>query len=264
MYLISRHGILIAYLILVHVFLALVVWKSDFLPRVKRKLEVAQGVHKASGHYESMLQYHLRMDGNVPNKAVVFIGDSLVQGLHTNAVACPSVNYGIGGDTTVGVLGRMPQYRSLLRASAVVLAIGFNDMNLRDNQGIIQNYRRILKTLPPDVPLVCSAVLPVNEAKLSTGSVSNARIRDLNAGLKALCQEDGRRLFLDIGGRLVDTKGDLSAAFQDGDGVHLNSAGNGIWIEELRVAVRNVRHDNPNDMSKGVKQTWIGAGRVGP
>jgi lysophospholipase L1-like esterase len=242
MRLIDRHGIQVAYLVLIHVFLALMLWKSDFLPQVARKLDVAQPVHRASDHYESMLQYHLRMDTNVPDKVVVFIGDSLTQGLYTDAAASPSVNYGIGGDTTVGVLRRLPHYRSLFRASAVVLAIGVNDMKSRDNWEIVQTYRRILQDLPPAVPVVCSAVLPVSEARFRPHrTVSNSRIRDLNTSLKKLCLEKDRRLFLDIGSKLVDTRGDLAAAFQDGDGVHLNSAGNGIWIGELRVAVRSVR-----------------------
>ncbi len=69
-----------------------------------------------------------------PDKSVVFVGDSLTQSLYVDAVARPSVNYGIGGDTTVGVLGRLPEYRSILCASAVVMAIGVVYMKFRDNQ----------------------------------------------------------------------------------------------------------------------------------
>ena len=103
------------------------------------------------------------MDGNVPDRSVVFIGDSLTQGLCSDAIACPSVNYGVGNDTTVGVLARLPEYQSLRCASAIVLAVGVNDIMFRDNQHIVQNYRRILASLPQSVPIVCSAVLPVNE-----------------------------------------------------------------------------------------------------
>jgi len=182
------------------------------------------------------------MDGNVPDGSVLFIGDSLVQGLCTDAVACPSVNYGIGQDTTIGVLTRLPQYRSLLRASALVLEIGANDMSRRDNQQIIENYRQILDAVPRSTPVVCSAVLPVNERLLSPPDESAiARIRDFNALLEALCSADLRCVFVDPANRLVDADGNLAAALQDGDGVHPNSDGNRIWIDELRAALQKAR-----------------------
>lgn len=189
-----------------------------------------------SEYYKRMLCYHVRMDGNVPDRSVVFIGDSLTQGLCSDAVSYPSVNYGIGGDTTVGVLTRLAEYRqSLRRASAVVLAIGVNDMKFRDNHQIVENYRRILQVLPEKVSVVCSAVLPVNEDIYSNPSiVNNARITDLNASLKVLCSTDLRCIFVDARRRLIDANGNLSTAFQDGDGIHLNAVGNRIWIEELR------------------------------
>lgn len=189
-----------------------------------------------------MLRYHLRMDGNVPDGAVVFVGDSLTQGLCADAVACPSVNYGIGSDTTVGVLERLPKYRCVSRASAVVLAIGSNDLDRRGDAEIIENFRRILAAVPQALPVVCSAVLPVNEPLLpASDRGANARISGLNAGLKALCEGDARCVFMDAGPRLVDSEGNLSTTLQDGDGVHLNCEGNRIWIEELRAAVRTAR-----------------------
>jgi len=78
-------------------------------------------------HYHQMVTFHSHMDGNVPDDSVIFIGDSLTQGLCVSAVACPSVNYGIGNDTTLGVLQRISQYESIQRAKVVVIAIGIND-----------------------------------------------------------------------------------------------------------------------------------------
>jgi hypothetical protein len=50
---------------------------------------------------------------------------------------------------------------------------------------------------------------------------------------------------VDIGSRLIDSTGNPSVTFQDADGVHLNSAGNRIWIEELRAVVKKARKDIP-------------------
>jgi lysophospholipase L1-like esterase len=237
--LIVRRATFIAYLLLVHGLLALMLWKSDFVSRVQRRLGPAREI---TDQYNQMLAYQANMDGNVPDKSVVFIGDSLTQALCTDGVTCPSVNYGIAGDTTVGVLARLPKYQCIRRASAVVLAIGVNDMKFRDNQQIIQNYTRILNALPQGMPVVCSAVLPIDEGIYAPRSVvKNARIAEFNGLLKTLCSRRSQCIFVDAGNKLADQTGNLSAAFQAGGGVHLNAAGNRIWIDELRKAIGIVR-----------------------
>jgi lysophospholipase L1-like esterase len=194
-------------------------------------------------HYQTMLQYHRRLDATVPAQAVVFLGDSLTLGLCTEAVACPSVNYGIGSDTTVGVLGRLPHYRdSLSKASAVVLAIGVNDLMFREGPELAQNYGRILQALPQGLRIVCSALLPIHEEIYRTTTrVNNRRIREVNQALRELSAKDPRCVFVDAGSQLVDAKGELKAEFQDGDGIHLNPAGNRIWIEALRSGLGQPR-----------------------
>ncbi len=237
-----RRTTLIAYVVLLHALFAIVLWKSDFLPRLERKLGWVERAEEITDHYRGMVQYHGRMDANVPDNAVIFIGDSLTQGLYVDAVARPSVNYGIGSDTTVGVLGRLGTYRSVYRASAVVLAIGAVDMRFRDNREIVRNYGRILAALPPHVAIVCSAVLPVHEAMMSPRPVTNARIRDLNLALGALCAGDARCVFVDAGKDLMDAGGQLSALVQVGDGIHLNSTGNRIWSDALRPVIERARN----------------------
>ena len=245
--LIMRRATFITYLVLVHGVLALVLWKSDFLLRVQRKLGGPPAVQEITDHYKRMLRYQVRMDENVPDRSVVFIGVSLIQGLCSDAVACPSVNYGVGSDTTVGVLARLPEYHSLRRASAVVLAIGVNDISFRDNQHIVHNYQRILDAIPQGVSIICSAVLPVNEPIYGPSEVNNVRILDLNTALKALSSRDARCVFVDVGSSLVDASGNLSAAFQDGDGIHLNGVGNRIWIDELRNAITKAQQKRSSD-----------------
>lgn len=204
-------------------------------------------------HYHRMLRYHRRMDAQVPEGAVVFLGDSLTQGLCTDGVAQPSVNYGIGSDTTVGVLGRLAAYSdSLGRASAVVLAIGVNDLLFRGNPEIVDNYRRILDALPAGLPVVCSALMPINVRTYAPGTpVSNARITALNRSLREACEARSHCIFVDPRGRLADDDGNLRASLEDGDGIHLNAAGNRIWAEVLREALLRVRRDREEAGSRG-------------
>ena len=233
------------YIILVHVILALVVVKSDFLARVGKRL----GLTQASGpeitdYFRSILVTHERMDATVPEGAVVFIGDSHTQGLCVDTVTTPSVNFGIGGDTTVGVLNRLGKYHCLERASVVVLAVGINDMRWRDNTEIVENYNRILKALPPKLPVVVNALFPVDAPTVENGNpqITNARIHDLNQALRGLCAAHPRCVFADAGAKLADQTGNLQKALQyRGDGIHLNSDGYRLWIDTLRNAIAEAK-----------------------
>jgi len=83
-----------------------------------------------------------------------------------------------------------------------------------------------------------SAALPIVERIYTPRSVvKNARIAEFNRLLKTLCLQHSQCIFVDAGNRLADQTGNLSAAFQAGGGIHLNAAGNRIWIGELRKAI---------------------------
>jgi lysophospholipase L1-like esterase len=239
-----KKRIAIIYLIGIHLLLALVLLKSDFLDRMQAKLGIQESglSTEITQHFHRMLRYHKRMDGNVPDGSVVFIGDSITQGLCVSAVACPSVNYGIGSDTTLGVLQRLPDYRSIDRASAVVLAIGINDMKRRSNEEIIENYQSIVGKIPKTTPIVFSAVLPLDEESREEWQGRNQdRTKRLNSSIQRLADTDSRVFFVDAGPLLVDASGNLADKFHDGDGVHLNSQGNAIWINALQDGIQRAQ-----------------------
>lgn len=237
-----RNRLLWAYIVFVHGLLVLALAKSDVLSRLERRLGL-RPAPEITDHFGRMVSYHTRMDGNVPAGAVVFIGASHTQGLATDAVAMPSVNYGIGGDTTAGVLIRLPRYRSLDRAAAVVLSLGMNDLTRRGTDDIVANYQHILRALPPGLPIVVTALFPVDAESMTDplSSVSNTRIAGVNRALERLCATDPRCVFVDVGPRLTDKAGDLSKANHVGDGVHLSDEGYRIWIEALRSALLDVK-----------------------
>lgn len=241
----------VTYLILLHLFVGLVLVKSNFISRVEKKLKqmttnpptlrlATESAPKVKPKTSEMLDYHKRMDDNVPDGAAIFIGDSITQGLCVSAVVPLSVNYGIAGDSTAGVLKRLPEYKSLERASVVIIAIGIMDMGRQSNEEILKNYRTIIQNIPEKVSVVFSAVLPVDEAGGKYAQGHNQRIRRLNEASKMLCAESPRLFYVDAGPFLTDNDGNLSDEFHDGDDIHLNSMGNKIWIRELKKTVLNV------------------------
>jgi len=152
-----RKNIVIGYLVFIHILLAFVLVKSDILPRVGNRLGYTANVEtEITQHFKRMAKYHERIDSNVPSGSAIFIGDSITQGLCVSAVFTPSVNYGIGSDTTLGVLKRLPKYESLNRASMVILEVGINDLKRRKDEEILSNYSSILKLIPSHMPVIIS------------------------------------------------------------------------------------------------------------
>ncbi len=224
------------YIIGLHVLFAVVLLKSDIIEKVQRKLGVYQKP-ELSTYYYDITSYHERLDGSLPEGVTLFIGDSITQGLATAAIADLSVNYGIGSDTTVGVLERLPKYKSINKAKAVVLAIGVNDLKRRDVDTTVDNYQKMLKLIPKDMPVVVSAVLPVDERVYTQNS--NATIKQLNLKLKTLAASMSNIVYIDSTELLQASDGNLKADFHTGDGIHLNTAGYKIWIAQLRQALKS-------------------------
>ncbi len=224
------------YALCVHLLLLTVLVKSDFIDKVRWQL--LQTTPEISKHYQRLTTSHRRMDGSVPQHAVIFIGDSITAGLATSAVSALSVNYGIGSDTTLGVLNRLPYYRSIDTAAAVVLAIGVNDLPRRDNQAILVNYKKILDSLAGRSRLVVSGILPVDE-RVSGQRWPNSRITQLNAALQQLVLAYPNAGFVDSSRLLQDDSGNLHAEYHTGDGIHLSTAGYQIWIRQLTLALND-------------------------
>jgi len=236
---IRKIHLLAAYIVLLHVLVLVVIVKSDFLLRAAGAVGLVRLCPELTAHYRTMLESHSKIDPHVPDGAVLFVGDSHIQGLCVSAVADRAVNYGISGDTTVGVLGRIDEYASIARARAVVLEVGVNDLRRRPNDRIIANYERIISKIPRDVRVVVSAVLPVDERV--TDKYTNRRIDQLNAGLKRLCGQRPNCRFVDVAGRLKGATGNLGSEYHTGDGLHLSHSGYRFWIDSLREALETGR-----------------------
>jgi len=229
------------YLLLIHLFLAGVLWKSDFLSRVRLAFGGGLGEGSNEEEYQRMLSFHARSVGAVPEGAFVFIGDSLVQGLAVAAVHPLGVNYGIGGDTTKGVLDRLPIYRPALeRAGAIVIAIGVNDLHARSAEDALRNYAEILAALPEGRPVFLSAILPVDLNLRGKFGEQGGWIAQFNRGLERLAEQGEGVTLIESGGVLDrDQDGRLDAQFHIGDGLHLNSLGNEVWAKRMREELRS-------------------------
>ena len=222
------------YCLFVHVFLGVLFVKSEFFVIVLDKLGYAEPASKFTPFYRSMVAFHKRINNNLPQGTVIFIGDSITQGLAVSAVAPLAVNFGIGHDTTLGVLDRIKHYSAINRSKAIVIAIGVNDLRRRGNDEIFKNISIIITELKSNAPVLVNAILPINEAA-SIRPGFNKRIRALNKAIGDFCSKDRSVHCLDISDNLIDEYGELSNSYHNGDGIHLNKSGYEIWIRELKA-----------------------------
>jgi lysophospholipase L1-like esterase len=178
---------------------------------------------------------------------ITFLGDSLtcrfdwVSTLPDHTVA----NLGIDGDTTAGVLARLPSVVAT-HPDVVVLMIGITDLigcDAWEGAGLVRDTafeERILavhgriragiaKALPACRLIVCS-LLPT-AFHWDIDNVANEIVRTFNARLEAAATAEGHT-YLDLHGPMADEKGRLAKAY-DEDGVHLLPAAYALWLECL-------------------------------
>ncbi|WP_219988579.1 GDSL-type esterase/lipase family protein [Leucothrix pacifica] len=223
-----------AWLLLVHTIALLAIFDTDLLYRIDRKLGTGLlNPPEITQYHEDMLGSQLQLDSSVEAGSVIFLGDSLTQGLNVAAVTHPAINYGIGMDTSAALLGRIGQYQSLTKASAIVVEIGINDLirTSRSNAQIVENIQQILDSLPDQVPVIVQSVFPVDERFGMTGF--NQRIRTLNAAIADLAASQSFE-FLDLHDAFADEDGNLKDELHTGDGIHLSAAAYQQWISSLK------------------------------
>lgn len=228
--------ITVSYLVVLHVISALFI-VMDFMPKVIANSGLGVTVELTPNSYvPEMIRYHQWMDNSIPDRAAIFLGDSITQGLATAAIAPYSVNYGIGGEDTAQFIDAIPIYRSLARASVIFLAIGINDIiNIKQDMkiGLNERYRKIMKILPNKTPLIWSAVMPIGRR-----GVLLSDITDANNAIKTLCEKRGNCIYVDTWRFLADRNGKIIKRFFLDDGVHLSSEGYKAWIAALKQAMQ--------------------------
>lgn len=236
-----RSHLRLAYLAGVHLLLVLVLVIGDFRDLLPDWLGLTSARQEPTEYYQELRRHHARMDQTVPANSVIFIGDSIVQGLAVAAVTNPSANFGIGGDTTQGVLDRLGDLSSLAEARAVIVAVGINDMKYYSNEEIVLNLRKIAAAIPGQAPVIFCAILPIDEA-LFDGN--NQRIRALNAEIRQFVAQDARLSFVDAGPELTDASGMLANTRHEGDGIHLDADGYAILVRKLQQVLAPTDTDN--------------------
>jgi len=185
--------------------------------------------------FSAVMAQHLAALAPVVRPGAVWVlGDSLAQQMDVGQLSPRAVNFGIGGDTLAGLRARLASYPGLAEGAAAVLIIGTNDLAGTTPEAAAEAFGALLAALPPRLPLVVSAVLPVDEAAAPALAGRNARAAAFNALAAQRCVARPGCRFIDPGPQMRGPGGGLAPALHRGDGLHLSPAG----YEQLLAALR--------------------------
>jgi lysophospholipase L1-like esterase len=164
------------------------------------------------------------------------LGDSITEGGNWEELlkGTDVANYGIGGDTTTGILLRLSDVY-MAKPKRVFLMIGINDIssNIGKNiseEGMIENifgnYKIIMESLKKhDIEVIIESTLYVSQKRFQWEKM-NMIVGKLNGLLKEYSVRENL-MYLDINKELTNN-GTLIEKYTK-DGVHLNKNGYKIW-----------------------------------
>jgi lysophospholipase L1-like esterase len=166
--------------------------------------------------------------------AIVFFGDSITEGWDLSQ-AFPNLktaNRGISGDTSRGMLGRLPDNVLDLKPQAVVLLCGINDLSQKNQLGtpesIAANIRSMIEAMVaanPQTPFLVCETLPCGAVPAETIRATNAAIAKTLAGFPSVHLVKTHSPFLKPDGSQNE------ALFKDR--THPNAAGYAVWQAAL-------------------------------
>ncbi len=173
--------------------------------------------------------------------AIVFVGDSIVQGFGLIQAYFPEVrvaNRGINGDTSFGVAGRLERDVLSLRPVAVVVMIGTNDLAGGSGpDAVAANIRLIVFTLrsaSPTMPIFLCLIPP----RRALGNATVNSINAVNAALRTFGRRARGVIIVDTWSLFQGTPGQPNAALLP-DGLHPGPTGYARWAQVMTGLFRS-------------------------
>ncbi len=166
---------------------------------------------------------------------IIFLGDSQIEYGNWNQLLnrVNILNKGIAGDTTAGIINRMDEVY-IHNPSKVFLEIGTNDLGMGISiSKIMENFKVIISNLKMETnsEIFINSIFPVQD--LPFEGFQNVEINNLNRNLKSFCELENIH-FINLTDNFSNDFGNLKEELTN-DGLHLNSEGYSIWVQQLKV-----------------------------
>ncbi len=159
------------------------------------------------------------------------LGDSIIAECDVNQLKPKLINLSIPGETTAGLIQRIPKYTEIYQPQLVVMNVGVNDLRFRSSLIVLKNYQTIYKLFSKSKIYIIS-VLPVSEGRSKRDpAISNKKIVELNNMIKAWSAMKSRITYIDAYSYFTSPTGNLRSEFDSADGLHLNEKGTSLLVE---------------------------------
>ncbi len=171
---------------------------------------------------------------------IVFFGNSITEFGEWKRLLRDSgaVNRGIAGDNTFGMLDRLSEVIAL-KPKALYIEAGINDIGqlvppalIAANIGSMVQYVRVKS---PGTKVYVLSILPTNaHAQTDYPEIAgkNVTAQEVDRLLAAQAMSRGYT-YLDLASKVTTATGDLDERYAQPDGLHLNEAGYGVWMEMI-------------------------------
>jgi lysophospholipase L1-like esterase len=178
---------------------------------------------------------------------LLFVGDSITDGWRNagqpiwdqHFAPFKPANFGIGGDTTQGVLWRM-QNGELdgYKAKLIVMMLGTNNINRNPNDDIVEGDRLIIEEFKKRQPQAKVLLLGIFPRAAEPTNPYRASIKEINGKLAKLA-DNKQVFFMDIGDKFLTSDGTLTTEIMP-DGLHPNLKGYRIWADAISDRVKQL------------------------
>src|SRR5688572_297470 len=178
---------------------------------------------------------------------LLFVGDSITDGWRqagqpvwdANWAPYKAANFGIGGDTTQGVLWRM-QNGELdgYKAKLIVHMLGTNNLNRNPIDEMVEGNRLIIEEYKKRQLQAKVLVIGIFTWSPEASHPNRALIKEANGKLAQLA-DNKQVFFMDIGEKFLTGDGTLTQEIMP-DGLHPNLRGYRIWAEAISGRVKEL------------------------
>jgi lysophospholipase L1-like esterase len=180
---------------------------------------------------------------------ILFMGDSITDNLHGGEHkpvfdqyfgTLKTANFGIGGDTTQGVLWRLMNGEGQgFQPKVIQLMIGTNNSGGNTSAEIAEGVGAIVLEMRKDFPAAKILLLGIFP-RATPGSAARNTVLGANAIIAKL--DDRQHVFyLDIGAKFLDANGMIpSDVMADSPPLHPTAKGDTLWFEAVKEPLANL------------------------
>ena len=119
----------------------------------------------------------------------------------------------------------------------MVITLGVNGVSFMDEENFVREYTDLVKRIQensPDTKIILNSIYPVAASYQYQSDINNDKIRAANGWVEKVAGDTGVR-FLNSFEAIVGEDGYLPEQYQNGDGIHLNTAGFNIILDYIKT-----------------------------